>query len=110
MANGELRAATVLQERGEIVGRDSSLTNQSPERPFGKFLVVGDGQAAMGFGRMAQYDVTAGLMVDFIAEFAQGLGHVATGNYRQSAQTATSTTSSVMAGGTGSPCLARLSR
>jgi hypothetical protein len=63
----------------------------------------------MWFGRVPHYDVTAGLMVDLIAEFAQGLGHIATRDHRQSAQTATSTTSSVMAGGTGSPCLARLS-
>jgi hypothetical protein len=100
----------VLEKRREVVGRDSSLTNQSTKRPFGKFLVVRHGQATMWFGRMSHYDVTAGLMVYFIAEFAQSLGHVAAGNYRQSAQTATSTTSSVMAGGTGSPCLARLSR
>jgi hypothetical protein len=64
----------------------------------------------MGRGRMSHYDMAAGLVVDLIAEFAQGLGHVATGNHRQSAQTATSTTSSVMAGGTGSPCLFRLTR
>jgi len=106
---GGKRAATVLQERREVVGRDSGLTNQSAKRSSGEFFVGGHGQAPMRFGRVPQYDMTAGLMVDLIAEFAQGLGHVATGDRRQSAQTATSTTSSVMAGGTGSPCLAKLS-
>ncbi len=61
-------------------------------------------------GRLTQDDVAAGLVVNFVPEFAKRADRVAAGDDRQSRQTATSTTSSVMAGGIGSPCLDKLSK
>jgi hypothetical protein len=52
--------------------------------------------------------VTAGLVVNLVAKLSKCSDGGAAGHNRQPAHTATSTISSDMDGGTGSPCLARL--
>jgi hypothetical protein len=54
--------------------------------------------------------VAARLMVGLIADFAKCFHGVPAGEDRETAHRLTSTISSVIGGGTGSPCFRRLSR
>ena len=67
-------------------------------------------QTPVGWLGVPEDDMTAGLVVFLVAQFAECLDRRAAGQDRESAQTGTSTSSSVMAGGIGSPCFARLAR
>ncbi len=59
---------------------------------------------------MAENDVASGLVVLFVANLRKRPNGFATGYNRQLAQRATSTVSSQMVGGIGSPCFFKLSR
>lgn len=59
---------------------------------------------------MAQYDVPTGLVVHHIAELLERPDRFSTGDGRQAGQSGSSTVSSHIDGGIGSPCLRRLSR
>jgi hypothetical protein len=59
---------------------------------------------------MTQNDVATALPVDFVSDVNERPHHLTSGDARQLAHTATSTNSSSIAGGTGSPRSFRLSR
>jgi hypothetical protein len=59
---------------------------------------------------MAQDDVAAGLMVHLVAELLKGADGLLAGASRKPAHPEISTISSLMGGGTGSPCFLRLAR
>ena len=63
----------------------------------------------MGRSSSTQNNVAAVLLIEFIPEFAKCFDGVGAGNYRQ-LHPPTSITSSIMLGGTGSPCLFKLIR
>jgi hypothetical protein len=58
---------------------------------------------------MTQCNVTAALVVEDIADFGKRLHNFPPRYNRQMAHTSTSTTSSEIAGGIGSPCCCKLS-
>jgi len=59
---------------------------------------------------VSQNLVAPGLVVNLVAQLGEDADGILTGDDRESAHTATSTTSSTIGGGIGSPCLARLAR
>jgi hypothetical protein len=59
---------------------------------------------------MPQHDMTAPLIVKNVADFSQGSDYLTARDTWQTAHTLTSTTSSEIAGGTGSPWARKLSK
>ena len=72
--------------------------------------MVRNGEPSVRWLCAAENDMAPGLVVLFIADLPKGLGCLSSGDNGQSAQTVTSTVSSMIGGGTGSSCFARLSR
>ena len=100
----------VLEQAEEFVNSQASVPKQRSERPLRELVVVRNRQAPMGRCRVPKNDVASGLMVDRVAHLLKRLDRGPAGRYREPGHTATSTISSDMDGGTGSPCLARLAR
>lgn len=99
-----------LEQGGELVRGQAGVADEGAQGALGQFRVVGHREAAVRGLAVPQNDVAAGLVVNFVAELPERADSGPAGDDREPGQTATSTISSVMAGGTGSPCLARLAR
>ena len=95
----------VIRRIDPLSARPHGLRN---EGAFGQFAMIGHGQPTPI--RMSQNDVASRLVVDLITEPAESLDGLLTGADRQVAHVGTSTISSVMGGGIGSPCFLRLAR
>lgn len=65
--------------------------------------MIGDDEATMGLLDVSEYDMAAPLAVNLVAKLPKGRDGFASGNAREFAHTATSTSSSPMGGGIGSP-------
>src|SRR3712207_4113362 len=101
----------VLSEQSfEFVYCQAGLPGDGPQRTSGHFFVVGHGDASVGWRCSSENDVAATPPILFMPDFLQCFHHLASGDTRQGAHTLTSTTSSVIGGGMGSPCASRLSR
>ena len=100
--------ASALEELDELFLGQTGIADQSAERAFGKLTMVGDCQPTTG--RMAKDDVAAGLMIHFVGDLAKGAHGVRARTDWQAAHTETSTISSVIPPGIGSPCFSRLWR
>lgn len=99
-----------LQECNEFVYGETCLPDQRTQRSLGESAVVGNHEPPMGRIAVAEHDVASALAVLFIAEAFEDSKGLATRYAGQLAQTATSTSSSLMGGGIGSPRSFRLSR
>lgn len=100
----------VLEELDEGFDRDAGFANQPAQRSLRKLAMVRNRQAPMGRLLAPQDDVATGLVVFFVAQLAECLDCRAARQDGKPAQARTSTSSSLMAGGIGSPCFARLAR
>lgn len=97
-------------EGNELFHSDSGLPDQGSKSSLCKFAVIRNCEPTKGRDRVAKYDVTALLAVDFIAKPLERGDRIATRDPREGAHTATSMTSSWIDGGIGSPRSRRLSR
>ena len=100
----------VSEEIYELVDGQARGADQRPKSAFGKFLMVGDGEAPVGWLGVPKENVATLLHIHLIADPAEGLDCLCAGNDRQFHPPGTSMTSSSMPGGTGSPCFRRLFR
>lgn len=111
-ADGSFGRALVLwfdnpsEQVAELFLGQTGLADQRPEGAFGEFAVVGHREAS--HGGMAQNNVAACLVIDFLTHLAKGANDVRAGAHRQLAHAGTSTTSSVTGRGTGSLCFFKL--
>lgn len=96
------------QQFGKLLPRQTGLANERAERAFGQLWMIGHGQTAAR--SVSKDDVAAGWMVHRVAGAPESLDRVRAGTHGQAAHTGTSTISSVMAAGIGSPCFLRLAR
>jgi hypothetical protein len=99
-----------LEKPCEFVHGETCFPNQRSERTFGKLFVIGNRQTPVRRIYVPDNDVASVLLVKFVSHPAKCANSVAAGYYRQFHRLETSTTSSSMPGGTGSPCLTRLFR
>jgi len=72
--------------------------------------MIGNYEAAMGRVTATKNDVASALPITLVTELFERPNHRAGGDARKLAQTATSTSSSLILGGIGSPRSLRLSR
>jgi len=72
--------------------------------------VIGNYEPTVGRVAMPKNDVASALPIALVTELFERPNHFAGGDTRKLVQTATSTSSSLMLGGIGSPCSLRLSR
>jgi hypothetical protein len=100
----------VADKRAELLHRDARLANQGAKRSFADLAMVRNGKAAMRRLRMPEDNMAAALAIDFIPEPPEGGDGFSARDPRKDAHKATSTTSSEMDGGMGSPRSCRLSR
>jgi len=98
-----------IEKRAELLHCDARLANQGTERSFADLAMIRNGEAAMRRLRMAEDDVAAALPIDLIPEPPEGSDSFSR-DPGKDAHSATSITSSEMAGGMGSPRSRRLSR
>ena len=86
----------------ELIEGQAGVPAESAQCAFGQWIVQGDGQAAVGRIRVPEDDMAA--------DPAKRFDCPLTGDRRQLHPAGTSTTSSSMPRGMGSPCSRRLSR
>lgn len=98
------------EEGGELLDGDASLANESAQGALRNLAMIWNRETPVRRLRMAQDDVAATLPIDFVAELAKSSGGRPPGDSRDRAHTATSTTSSSIAGGMASLRSLRLSR
>jgi hypothetical protein len=103
-------AARILKKPSELFHRKPGLSNQRSQGSFGQFLMVGNGKASVRRVGASKDDVAPVLLVEFVSGLPECPDGGATGNHRQLHPPETSMTSSIMLGGTGSPCFRRLFR
>jgi|SRR5438105_12257728 len=96
------------EQCAELFLGEAGLANEGSESAFGKFAVVGNGQPAAS--QMAQNNMTAGLMIHLVTEYAEGFDGVCPGTHGQAAHKETSTISSATGLGIGSLCFCKLTR
>lgn len=99
-----------LQQGNELIDCESGLLDQRSQRTLGDGPMIGNYEPAMGRVAMPKNGVASALPITFATELFERPNHLAGGDARKLAQTATSTSSSLMLGGIGSPCSLRLSR
>src|SRR6266511_2115093 len=102
------RPRTESKQFAELFPGDAGLADKGAERAFGQLAMIGNSQTPTRW--MPQDDVAASLVVHFVTEFSESFDRVCTGTDRQAVHTGTSTISSVMPPGIGSPCFLRLAR
>ena len=98
------------QQLSELLAIQPYLTQDRHQGPYRDLLVIGDHNSPMGRVNMTQNNMAASLPIEFISDSLQRLHQLAPRNPRQIAHPATSTISSEIGGGIGSPCACRLSR
>jgi len=99
-----------LQQSNELLDCDAGLSDQRSQRTLGDRPMVRNYKATVGWVTTPKNDVTAALPIALVPELLERSNDLAGGDARKLAQTATSTSSSLMLGGIGSPCSLRLSR
>jgi hypothetical protein len=97
-----------LQQLSKLFHCKPSLANQSSKSPFRPLFVIWNGKAPMRGIAAPEKDVAAVLLIDFVSGFSECLDCLGAGNNRQPHPPTTSMTSSIMLGGTGSPCFLKL--
>jgi hypothetical protein len=98
----------LLQKPRELFYCKSSLPNERPKSSFSHFFVVGNGKTPVRWIGASKDDVAPVLLIEFVSGFSECLDRVTARNHWQLHPPETSITSSIMLGGTGSPCLRRL--
>jgi hypothetical protein len=104
------KCSCLLKKIDELGDSQARLVDDIPQRALGQFAMIRHCQPAVRWLLMAKNDVASGLVVDLVPQPPQGSDRFPAGDDRQLAQTVTSIVSSVMAGGIGSLCFARLAR
>ena len=79
------------------------LTDNRTQCPFRHLTMIGHGQSSVRMDLLPQYHVASPLTVELIADFSKRHKDFAARDDRKRAHKETSTTSSNMEGGTGSP-------
>ena len=97
-----------LEQFGELIFGQARVADEGAERSLGEFAVVGNSETTTR--RVTENEVTAGLMVNRVANLAEGFDRIRARATRKTAHRATSTMASVMGAGMGSPCFLRLAR
>ena len=103
-------AVTYLEQRTKFFNRQTSLANDTAQGAFCQLGVMRDGESTMRRMRLAQDDMTAGLVIHQIAKLLQCTDSVLPGHHRQFTHRAMSTVSSQIDGGIGSLWSLKLSR
>lgn len=99
-----------LKEISKFLKCQTDLVNDVSQSSFGDSFVVGHSDATKRREDLPENHVAALLMVELVPDLTENFGEFAARKRRQMIQADTSTISSEMGGGTGSPCFARLSR
>ena len=100
----------VLSESGDkFFDGDTRMSKNSTERTFRYLSMIWNGNSSVRSRELSQDDVTTTLSVNFIAESLKSSDNLAPRDDGQFAQVPTSTISSWIGGGTGSPRSSRLS-
>jgi hypothetical protein len=99
-----------LQQRDEFIDRQAGLADECAEGALGNDPVIRDYEAPVRSIAMAKHDVAAPLAISLIPDPLERPDNLSPGDAGKLAQTATSTSSSLMDGGIGSPRALRLSR
>lgn len=110
LPGGGARVTRGLEEAGELVYGEAGFPDEAAQGALGELGMEGDGEAAVGRVLVAENDVAAGLAIEAIADAGEGFDCFAAGERRELHPTGTSTISSWMPGGIGSPWCLRLSR
>lgn len=97
------------QERAEPFHRQPHLADDRAERALRHFGMIRDDDAAVGRVPVPEDHVAATLAVERVAERTERFHDRAAGDGGELPHAQTSTSSSVIGGGTGSPCSSRLS-
>lgn len=97
-----------LQTVNKLLDCNPGVSKDCAKRAFRYFAMIGHSYSPIRSRELPQDDVTSTLAVNLIAESLKSFDNLAPGNDRQLAQP-TSTTSSLIGGGTGSPRSSRLS-
>ena len=105
----EVPDAQLEQGHKSLYGQ-ARFPNNRPQRALGDLLVIRHREAAKWRRMLTENHVAARLVVKLVAELLQGGNQGLPRNAGQPAQRLTSTISSLMEGGTGSPCFFKLSR
>jgi hypothetical protein len=105
-----LCSTLLAKKRDELFDRDARLPNQRAQSSLRELSMIWNGKAAMGRLAVPENDVAALLPIDLVPEAPERGDSLKTGNARKDTHTATSMTSSWMAGGIGSFRSRRLSR
>jgi hypothetical protein len=92
----------VLEQRFELIYRQANIPNDCSQSSSSHFMMVGHDNTSMWLRCLSKNYVTAALSVLLIANLSQCFDYFTPGNARQPAHTQTSTSSSVIGGGTGS--------
>lgn len=98
------------KQLGELVDGNASLSNEGAQRALRDLAMIRNGEPPVRRLRMSQDDVTTPLAIDLVPELSKDCDCSPTGDARDRAHTATSTTSSSIAGGIASSRSLRLSR
>lgn len=99
-----------LQKGNELLYCKPRLPDKGPERTLRDFTVIGNHQPAVGRKNIPQDHVASASAIQFVAQLVKRRDGFLPGNPGDRAQTATSTISSPIDGGIGSPWARRLSR
>jgi len=100
----------LTQKVNKFIYRKSCFSDYRSQCSFSYFFVIGNSNAAIWRANLPKNYMASALTIYKITCFAEGFNYCFSGNHRQRAQIETSTISSVIEGGTGSPCASKLSR
>ncbi len=106
----DIGAARALERGDELIDSESGLSEKGTQCAFGEGAVLWNDKASVRRISVPQDHVAAALAVALVTELLERPNRLAGRDARQLAQTATSTNSSLIAGGMGSPRSLRLSR
>src|SRR6266446_4231646 len=98
-----------LQKSIELIDRQAGLPNDASQSSFRYFFVIGNNDTPMGISFSSEDNMTSTLAILFVANFGQCLDYFTPRNARQDTHAPTSTSSSLMGGGTASSWASRLS-
>ena len=104
----QVMSAFRSQERSESIHGQTCFTNDRTQCPSGYFSMIGNDNTAIRCSTEPQDHVATSLTIEFIADLSQCVGNIPSGDNRERTQILISTTSSVIAGGIGSPWASRL--
>ena len=97
------------QQLFELINRQPHFSNDGSQCALGYFFMIRHNDAAMGRLILAKHQVAPTLPVERIAQCGERLHDLSARHDWQFAHGYTSTTSSEIGGGIGSPCASRLS-